>query len=85
MKTTAFLSGNHHAGTNLVLLDPDVCNAFPSERAVNDAFDLVIESRKVGSYKQALRGPALLIPRPLGAVGEKTDTYNGLRRKGERG
>jgi len=36
-----------------VLLDPDVRKAFRSERAVNDAFDLVIELRKVGSYKQA--------------------------------
>ena len=52
METTAFLSGNHHAGTNLVLLDPDVRKAFRSERAVNDAFDLVIELRKVGSYKR---------------------------------
>ena len=26
--------------------------AFRSERAVNDAFDLVIEMRKVGSYKR---------------------------------
>ena len=32
--------------------DPDVRKAFRSERAVNDAFDLVIESRKVGSYKR---------------------------------
>jgi len=34
-------------------LDPDVRKAFRSERAVNDAFDLVIELRKVGSYKPA--------------------------------
>ncbi len=40
----------YHAGTNLVLLDPDVRKAFRSERAVNDAFDLVIELRKVASY-----------------------------------
>ena len=43
----------YHAGTNLVLLDPDVRKAFRSERAVNDALRLVIELRKVGSYKQA--------------------------------
>jgi hypothetical protein len=41
-----------HASTNLVLLDPDVRQAFRSERAVNDAFDLVIELRKVGSSKR---------------------------------
>ena len=39
-------------GTNHVLLDPDVRKAFRSERAVNDAFDLVIQLRKVGSYKR---------------------------------
>jgi hypothetical protein len=41
----------YHAGTNLVLLDPDVRKAFRSERAVNDALRLVIELRKVASYK----------------------------------
>lgn len=39
----------YQAGTNLVLLDPDVRKAFRSERAVNDALCLVIELRKVGS------------------------------------
>jgi hypothetical protein len=39
----------YHAGTNLVLLDPDVRKAFRSERAVNEALRLVIELRKVGS------------------------------------
>jgi hypothetical protein len=36
----------YHAGTNLVLLDPDIRKAFRSERAVNDALRLVIELRK---------------------------------------
>jgi len=36
----------YHAGTNLVLLEPDVRKAFRSERAVNDALRLVIELRK---------------------------------------
>ena len=39
----------YHAGTNLVLLDPDVRKAFRSEREVNNALRLVIELRKVGS------------------------------------
>jgi hypothetical protein len=39
----------YHAGTNLVLLDPDVRKAFRNERAVNEALRLVIELRKVGS------------------------------------
>jgi hypothetical protein len=42
----------YHASTNLVLLDPDVRKAFRSERAVNEALRLVIELRKVGSYKR---------------------------------
>jgi hypothetical protein len=39
----------YQAGTNLVLLDPDVRKAFRSERAVNEALRLVIELRKLGS------------------------------------
>ena len=43
----------YHAGTNLVLLDPDVRKAFRSEKAVNDALRLVIELRKLGSNRQS--------------------------------
>jgi hypothetical protein len=39
----------YQAGTNLVLLDPEVRKAFASERAVNDALRLVIELRKIGT------------------------------------
>ena len=39
----------YHAGTNLVLLDPEVRKAFPDERAVNEALRLVIELRKITS------------------------------------
>lgn len=39
----------YHAGTNLVLLDPDVRKAFRSERAVNDALRLVIELRRIAT------------------------------------
>jgi hypothetical protein len=46
---------SYHAGTNLVLLDPDVRKAFSDERAVNDALRLVIELRKVGSRRTSLR------------------------------
>lgn len=35
------------AGTNLVLIDPDVHKVFKSPKAVNDALRLVIELRKV--------------------------------------
>jgi hypothetical protein len=37
----------YHAGTNLVLLDPDIRKVFRNERAVNEALRLVIELRKV--------------------------------------
>ncbi len=43
----------YRAGTNLVLLDPDVRKAFRSEKAVNDALRLVIELRKLGSPRQS--------------------------------
>jgi len=42
----------YQAGTNLILLDPDVRKAFGSERAVNEALRLVLELRKVGSSKK---------------------------------
>lgn len=39
----------YHAGTNVVLLDPDVQKEFSTAKAVNDALRLVIELRKVGT------------------------------------
>jgi hypothetical protein len=42
----------YRAGTNLVLLDPDVAQAFPSEAAVNDALRLVIELTKIPNGKK---------------------------------
>ncbi len=50
----------YHAGTNLVLLDPDVRKAFRSQRAVNDALRLVIELRNIGngSDRVSKRRPA---------------------------
>lgn len=39
----------YHAGSNLVLLDPDVRKSFRNEKAVNDALRLVIALRKIGS------------------------------------
>lgn len=41
----------YRAGTNLVLLDPDVHKAFGDEKAVNEALRLVIELRKVGTRR----------------------------------
>jgi len=43
------------AGTNLVLLDPDVAKEFPDEKAVNDALRLVLELTKIpGSKKRRI-------------------------------
>lgn len=33
----------YRAGTNLVLLDPDVAQAFPNDAAVNDALRILIQ------------------------------------------
>ena len=37
----------YRAGTNLVLLDPDVAKAFPSEEAVNEALRLVLQLARI--------------------------------------
>jgi hypothetical protein len=39
----------YREGTNLVLLAPDVAEAFPSDKAVNEALRLVIRLRKIPS------------------------------------
>ncbi len=44
----------YREGTNLVLLDPDVARAFPTEEAVNEALRLVIQLTKLpGGVKRA--------------------------------
>jgi hypothetical protein len=44
----------YREGTNLVLLEPDVAEAFPTEEAVNKALRLVIQLTKVpGAQKRA--------------------------------
>ncbi len=37
----------YRAGTNLVLLEPDVARAFPNEKAVNEALKLVMKLKQV--------------------------------------
>ena len=37
----------YEAGTNLILLAPDVAKAFPNEEAVNEALRLVIKLTKI--------------------------------------
>ena len=41
----------YKAGTNLVLLEPDVARAFPDEQSVNDALRLVLELTKIPAKK----------------------------------
>ena len=45
-------AARYRAGTNLVLLDPDVAKAFPNEQAVNDALRLVIELNKISKPRK---------------------------------
>jgi hypothetical protein len=42
----------YKAGTNLVLLEPDIAKAFPDERAVNEALRLVIELTKLPTVRK---------------------------------
>jgi hypothetical protein len=41
----------YRAGTNLVLLDPEVAKAFPSTGAVNEALKLVMQLQRVPTRK----------------------------------
>jgi len=47
----------YQAGTNLVLLSPDVRKAFPDDQAVNEALGLVLRLTKIpnGKKRGALR------------------------------
>lgn len=41
----------YHAGTNLVLLDPDIAKAFPNDKAVNEALRLVLQLTRIPEGK----------------------------------
>lgn len=41
----------YRAGTNLVLLEPDVAKGFPNGRAVNEALRLVLQLRRISDAK----------------------------------
>ena len=49
-------AARYRAGTNLVLLEPDVAKAFPSEKEVNEALRLVMQLTKIPKGKK--RSPA---------------------------
>ena len=40
-------AARYRVGTNLVLLEPEVAKAFPTEKAVNEALKLVIKLKHV--------------------------------------
>lgn len=40
-------AARYRAGTNLVLLEPEVAKALPNEKAVNEALKLVIKLKQV--------------------------------------
>ncbi len=42
----------YRAGTNLVLLEPDVAEAFPDEEAVNEALRLVMKLAEIQRRKK---------------------------------
>jgi hypothetical protein len=42
----------YRAGTNLILLDPDVARAFSSDQAVNEALRLVIKLNRILKAKE---------------------------------
>jgi hypothetical protein len=42
----------YRAGTNMILLDPDVAEAFPSEQAVNEALRLVLQLTEIPEIKK---------------------------------
>lgn len=44
----------YHAGSNIVMLNPEVQRAFRTEKAVNDALRLVIELRKIGRRRTVI-------------------------------
>lgn len=45
----------YRAGTNIVLLDPDIAKAFPSERAVNEALRLVLRLASIAQPDQTAK------------------------------
>jgi hypothetical protein len=40
-------ASRYRAGTNLVLLEPEVARAFPNEKTVNEALKLVMKLKQV--------------------------------------
>ncbi len=56
-------AAQYRAGTNLVLLDPEVAEAFPTDAAVNQALRAVLSMTKVVRLSNKLRIPVARKPR----------------------
>jgi hypothetical protein len=40
----------HRVGSNVVVLDPDIARAFPSDEAVNEALRLLLKASKLSQH-----------------------------------
>jgi hypothetical protein len=49
-------AARYRAGTNLVLLEPEVAKAFPNDKTVNEALKLVIKLKHVQEEANAEQG-----------------------------
>ncbi len=45
----------HRIGKNVIVLDPDIAKAFPSDEAVNEALRLIMKAAKIPQASSALR------------------------------
>jgi len=45
----------HRIGKNVVVLDPEIAKAFPSDEAVNEALRLILKAAKIPQATSALR------------------------------
>ena len=45
----------HRIGKNVIVLDPDIARAFPSDEAVNEALRLLLKATKISQATSALR------------------------------
>jgi hypothetical protein len=56
-------AGRYRAGVNLVLLDPEVAKAFPSDKAVNEALRTILRTSKPHRRPQQLPNKRMQLTR----------------------
>lgn len=47
-------AANYAAGSNLVLIDPEIHKSFKTAKEINEALRLVLELRKIGTRRKPL-------------------------------